>query len=386
MSESSSPATDRRPPHRVVGCMTGTRPGPTLICLGGVHGNEPAGLTALHRVTAALEKAPIARGEFMALAGNLTALGAGVRFVDRDLNRHWGSLQGQSRHGVSIACVEDAEQRELLAELTAAFERARGIVYVLDLHTTSGPGRPFTVFADTLRSRQFARRFASPLILGLEEHLDGTLVDYVASQGHVAAAFEGGQHGDPVAPDNIAAAIWIALASTGIVREEKRPQIAKARQILRAVSRHLPSALDIKHRHHIEPGDGFKMHPDFATFDRVETGQLLAAEAAGAVTAPRSGYLLMPLYQELGADGFFIVAPVRPAWLMLSRWLRLLRADNIVHWLPGVSRDTNGPDTFIVDRRVARWVALEILHLLGYRKLSEDGNILRVMRRQYDRS
>lgn len=128
------------------------------------------------------------------------------------------------------------------------------------------------------------------------------------------------------------------------------------------------------------------MHPGFATFDPIETGQLLARNAAGAVTAPGSGFLLMPLYQELGADGFFIVAPVHPAWLTLSRWLRLLRADNIVHWLPGVSRDPSGPDTFMVDRRVARWVALQILHLLGYRKLSDDGVTLRVMRRQYDRS
>ena len=366
--------------------MTADTPGPTLICLGGIHGNEPAGLTALHRVTAELEKAPIERGDFLALAGNLTALGAGVRFVDRDLNRHWGSLQGQSRHGGTIACVEDAEQRELLAELTSAFQRARGTVYVLDLHTTSGPGKPFTVFADTLRSRQFARRFSSPMILGLEEHLDGTLVDYVASQGHVAAAFEGGQHADPVAPDNMSAAIWIALAATDVIRAENRPQIVNARRILRAVSSHLPGALEIKHRHHVDPGDGFKMRPDFATFDRVEAGQLLAAQAAGAVTAPRSGFLLMPLYQELGADGFFIVAPVHPAWLTLSRWLRLVRADNIVHWLPGVSRDPSGPDTFTVDRRVARWVALEILHLLGYRKLSDDGAILRVMRRQYDQS
>lgn len=36
----------------VLGCLRGARPGPTLVCIGGIHGNEPAGVQALRRVLA----------------------------------------------------------------------------------------------------------------------------------------------------------------------------------------------------------------------------------------------------------------------------------------------------------------------------------------------
>ncbi len=38
----------------------------------------------------------------------------------------------------------------------------------------------------------------------------------------------------------------------------------------------------------------------------------------------------------------------------------------------------------VVNRRVARWFAIEVLHLLGYRKLEDDGATLRVQHRKYD--
>jgi Succinylglutamate desuccinylase / Aspartoacylase family len=386
MHTSSSAAVDARPLARNIARMTGARPGPTLICVGGVHGNEPAGLSALHRVADELGAAgDIERGEFLALAGNLAALQAGQRYIDWDLNRRWGvgdvALQQRATH----RAVEDIEQEELLAELQAAFSRARGEVYLLDLHTTSGPGRPFSVFADTLQSRRFAQTFPNPLILGLEEHLDGTLVDYVGSLGHVAAAFEGGQHQDPRAPDNLAAAIWMALARVDILGDGSRDHVQQARRTLEAASDSIPPAMEIMFRYHIDRGDGFAMHPGFASFDRVSEGQLLARNQHGEISAPRTGYLLMPLYQEQGEEGFFIVRPVRTLWLTISRWLRLCRADKIVHWLPGVSRDPANPGVLVVDRHVARWVAMEVLHLLGYRKLADDGVTLRVMRRRHDR-
>ena len=64
--------------------------GPLLICMGGVHGNEPAGTDALKRFFTSIERQRLEiRGRMIGLAGNPPALAKGVRFLDHDLNRIW---------------------------------------------------------------------------------------------------------------------------------------------------------------------------------------------------------------------------------------------------------------------------------------------------------
>jgi hypothetical protein len=49
--------------------------------------------------------------------------------------------------------------------------------------------------------------------------------------------------------------------------------------------------------------------------------------------------------------------------------------------LPGVRRDRDRPGTLRIDRHVARFYALEIFHLAGYRKKRLEGDQLVVTRR-----
>ena len=57
--------------------------------------------------------------------------------------------------------------------------------------------------------------------------------------------------------------------------------------------------------------------------------------------------------------------------------------DKALHWLPGISRHPDRPHTLRIDRRVARFYALQIFHLLGYRRLRiEDGTLLVTRRRE----
>src|SRR6185295_5769297 len=75
---------------RVLGRRRGEAPGPTLIAVGGVHGNEPAGVRAARRALARLESAGVRiDGELLALGGNLRALRQNRRYLVRDLNRQW---------------------------------------------------------------------------------------------------------------------------------------------------------------------------------------------------------------------------------------------------------------------------------------------------------
>ncbi len=371
--------------NRIIGRLRAEAPGPTLVVVGAIHGNEPAGREALEAVVEKLTRESLLkRGEFLAVVGNVGALERGARYVDYDLNRRWSrEAIERLRAGGALEASEDRERKELDEEMGKGFASARGPVVLLDLHTTSGEGKPFAVFADTLRSRRFARRFPVPAVLGLEENLEGTLADYVALLGHVAVAFEGGQHRHPDSISNLAAVVWVALAELLMV-DPVSAGIEGERARLQKATEGVPAILEVTYRHVIVPRDRFQMRPGFRSFERVVSGQVIARDADGSVAVPSDGFLLMPLYQKLGDDGFFVARPVRGFWLALSAALRTLRAGRIAHWLPGVSRLKGDPHALSVNRRIARWYSLPILHLLGFRLRSEEGDRLTVERRAHD--
>lgn len=126
------------------------------------------------------------------------------------------------------------------------------------------------------------------------------------------------------------------------------------------------------------------MEPGFANFQRVKQGELLARDHRGEITARESGMVLLPLYQALGDDGFFLGREVRPFWLKLSAILRRLRVGEYVHWLPGVRRDPGNDMHLLVNTQIARILPLQIFHLLGFRKRRWSKNNLVVSRRRYD--
>lgn len=373
---------------RVLGTYGGTSDGPLVICLGGIHGNEPAGVCAVQRVLGWLAtQQPAFRGELVALSGNRAALLQRCRYLDQDLNRLWSAKRVtalRSGGAASFTGAEDREQRELLAAIDEALARRRGPVIFLDLHTTSAAGLPFAVIADTLLNRYFARRLPVPVILGLEEHLDDTTLNYMNDCGYVAIGFEGGQNEAAEAIDHHEAAIWSILITASCLQPVDVPQAYTLRRTFDQHTTDVPPILEIRYRHAIAPGTTFIMEPGFTNFQPVKRDQLLAHDDHGEVRAPESGYILMPLYQSQGTDGFFLVRAVNPLWLTVSAWMRRLRLERILPWLPGIKRHPERPETFIVNPRRARWLVTEIFHLLGFRRQRTEGAQLLVSRRPHD--
>lgn len=375
------------PLQRIIGHHIGDQAGATLVCVGGLHGNENAGIVALERVFRALGEAPAAlHGEFVGLRGHLEALAAGHRFLEADLNRHWLPDRVIASRAGTLAdsqVPEDRQLDELRRELESIFERARGPVFVIDFHTTSAKSVSFGTMSDTLPNRSFALHFPAPIIVGLEEELQGTLTDYVGGLGHVAIGFEGGQHQAPEAVDRIEAAIWIALEATGVLPGPV-PQATEGRRLLNEACHGLPRICETRYRHVVQAGDGFVMNPGYRSFDYVTEGEKLAKDKNGPVRCPESGRILMPLYQKQGSDGFFLVRPFSPAWLRVSALMRRMRVDRIAHWLPGVRKHPELEGSLLVDLRIARWFAIELFHLLGYVRHQVGHDQLIVTRRQHD--
>jgi succinylglutamate desuccinylase len=279
---------------------------------------------ALERVTRVLvENRAGFRGRFVALAGNVAALQTGSRFRSRDLNRLWmpenlAALKGNGTPQELFG--EEQEQAGLVAELDLLIEQSDGPIFVLDLHTTSVRATPFAVVTEDDQSRSFAADLPIPVIIGLTRHLDGTLMEYVSDMGHVPMAVEGGRHDSDEAARWLEAATWLAMDAANMLTDEFSSRLAIARTTLGRVAEG-PRELEVRYRHAILPEDEFRMRPGFENFQEVEQGEILAHDRRGEIRAPTSGRILMPLYQDLGDDGFFVgrVCDQRRTWRPFSR-------------------------------------------------------------------
>jgi succinylglutamate desuccinylase len=328
------------------------------------------------------------RGEVVLLRGNTRALERKVRYIDADLNRQWTPdnvrISESGKRSLS-EISERLEQGELLVALREAVSRARGDVYFVDLHTTSAQGKPFATVGDTLRNRRFALNFPVTIVLGLEEQIDGTLLEYINNLGAITMGFEAGQHEAITSVDHHEAVIWNATVATGNFRREDLAKLDHCWSLLERAGGGR-RVVEVRHRHAIVPEDGFQMEPGFRNFQPVRRGQVLARDRTDEITACETGLILLPLYQTLGDDGFFLGREVKQFWLNLSALFRKLKVGHYVHLLPGVRRDPLNENFLIINTRIARILPLQIFHLLGFRRRRWIDKQLVVSRRAYDRA
>jgi succinylglutamate desuccinylase len=146
-----------------------------------------------------------------------------------------------------------------------------------------------------------------PLILHLQNVIKNTTLSIFSKKEFSAIAFEAGQHEDPKSIQRMEAAIYILLDQLGIAPFNKEWMDSHFK-ILEEASLNLPKLTSFKYKYHIKPDEHFEMFPGFKNFDKIEKDQVLAKNKHGNILAPYSGYILMPLYQNQGEDGFFIIS------------------------------------------------------------------------------
>lgn len=298
--------------ERLIDAITGSKSGPIIIVLGGMHGNEQAGVQALQQVFKKLkEQNTDFHGELWGIRANTKALKKGVRFIDEDLNRLWFPSIIRSIRKTPAEELASSERRELkqllrLLDKIIPYNSTRSVV-VADLHSFSGEGSIFTITAKKEKHIRLLSSLHAPMIFGIENALQGTVLRYYQDLGYITFAFEGGQHQDEVTIQNNMAAIFLLLKSLGSVSSGAVPEMSSFDRQLKQATRGIPAQVELIYQHIIEPDDGFEMLPGFKNFDSVKKGDWLATDSQGKIRAEYDGYILMPLYQEQGNDGFFIV-------------------------------------------------------------------------------
>ncbi|WP_245550413.1 succinylglutamate desuccinylase/aspartoacylase family protein [Gracilimonas tropica] len=298
---------------RIIGDIQGDYPGPTIIAMAGIHGNEPSGIEATKHILKKIKDNKTSlHGRFLGLIGNIQALQEGKRFIDEDMNRIWFTSILDKIRRTPIAEILTAERREtkkVLEIVDPILESAgnENPVIFLDMHTFSAEDGLFVISTRDERNITLLAQLSVPLIFGIEKALHGTALKYFQNTGNIGFAFETGQHFSASARKNATAGLMCLLVASGVISASDIDDFPRYYDYLNAQTEALPHKVEFLYKHIIEPGDEFEMRPGFKNFDKVKKGQWLATDRHGKILAQRSGFVLMPLYQDQGEDGFFIV-------------------------------------------------------------------------------
>lgn len=373
--------------NRVLGNVKGKNDTPTVIVIAGMHGNETAGVYAVKKVLQKIDAQKIKfKGNFYVVGGNLNALQKNIRFEKADLNRLWTheniAYINSSKNTFNADVKEQIAIYSFIKELLT---NGQGPFYFIDLHTTSSDTTPFITISDSLDNRKFSSNFSIPIVLGIEEYLDGPLLTYINEFGHIALGFEGGQHDDKQSIHNCEAFVWLALEASACLDRDQVKDFEQYKEILSTHTKER-NFYEIDYRYSINQTEDFIMLNGFDNFEKIRKDQVLALSNAAngnedEIKANMSGMIFMPLYQDQGNDGFFIITKVSKFWLKLSIIVRKLKLYHLLRLLPGIKQDATNSHTLIVNPKTAKYLATKIFHLFGYRKQVVKDNKLHFIKR-----
>lgn len=293
---------------RIIGKYTSGKKGPLLFVTGGIHGNEPSGVKALEKVFKELEKTrPEIEGTIVGVAGNKMALNQNKRYIDEDLNRTWTKENieagGKDTH-------ETKEMFEIIDILKQYHENDFTKRYFLDCHTTSSPSLPYVSVQVVNDNDEWAHRFPTYIIRGFSDIITGDIDHYLSRTGMTGFVFEAGQHTDKTSVENHEGVIWLALKEACNLDLERISTYPDC--VNRFAKKNAPpqKTFEIVYRHGLEDSDIFEMQPGYENFQKIKKGELLAKQNGNEVKSEWDAYIFMPLYQDQGNDGFFVVKEV----------------------------------------------------------------------------
>lgn len=325
----ATPDQPSLPTHLRIHQFAGLQPGPKLLASAAVHGNEIAGVHAIERVMAMLD-----RGELTLLKGTLTLIPI-VNPLAHRLQRREGdrNLNRNLRVNPIPQDFEDRIANQLCPWLAWAD-------VLLDLHSFNNPGPAFAMLgprdndgglepfrhqmaegalALAVGTSRIVEGWLSTYALGLrrraEKASDGSrrmsliqdphygvgTTEYMRSQGGYGITLECGQHADPQGPEVGFQAILRTLVLLGMIAPAGI-ELADPRRPVEVLQ--LYEVID---REHVD--DRFER--EWASFDPVEEGERIGTRADGTpVLAPFGGRIVFPNSRsEPGHEWFYLAKP-----------------------------------------------------------------------------
>ena len=236
--------------------LRGDAPGPTLIVIGGVHGNEPAGIVAARDACSPrLRRRRRCAARSWRSPATCARCRSGRRYLERDLNRHVDRRMARRGARRGVHRVASCRAGRARGCDRAAIARARGPVYLLDSTRRRRPVIPFGVVGPTAGAPRVRRgvpgaRHRRPRAVA-DRRADRALRRPAAASPSRSKA---ARHATADAADNLEAVLDDRARGHGR-RRRAVAGAAAARAHLAGARGDLPPTIEVVIRHAIRPDD-----------------------------------------------------------------------------------------------------------------------------------
>ena len=279
----------------------------TIIFISAIHGNENSGVIALKRFFKEIKELDIKiDGTIIGLIGNLGALKNNRRYIDIDMNRLWTNKLMQSKSNHRKAEGKEVLMLKELIEKIITLKKKKNIT-IIDLHNTSSPNGVFSI-VNNLKEKKIAEHLKVPIINNLLNKVKGSFAQYYSDQKIETIVFEGGAIGDPASINNHEVSVWKMLEKKDFIDINCIPhRVQKNYTKMNHFSKNTQGYYFVKYIHKITEESDFLMNPNMQNFEQIKKNQIIGSDKNGMVKSPYDGFLLMPLYQKEGKEGFYII-------------------------------------------------------------------------------
>ncbi len=264
---------------------SGTLPGPSIMIIGGTHGNERTGVEVVRRLVRDITegKQNLFAGKLTLVLGNIPAIVQNVRGVEgRDLNRYFSPRALANDDG----SAEYRRAHELVPYIAAAD-------VVIDLHATNKPSVPFVCSKNDAAHREVFRWFAPECILADPNFFLGggasvTIDECADSIGKIGICFEAGWVGDDSLIANVYESAVRYLVSVGVLHGKKQdapPYVAPVYEMVDAILRD-------------DRIFAFAEGKGLSSFEKICEGEVIGYHDADPVTSRHNGVIVFPKLPE----------------------------------------------------------------------------------------
>jgi len=258
--------------------LTSSNPGPKVIILGGVHGNEICGVEAIRRLKDAIK---LEKGELRMIIANPAAVQKNVRYIEENLNRSFLLNNPSESYEAKLA-------KELLSHL-------RWADYCLDLHASNSPNSEPFIMAEP-RELPYTEFFPVKLFVsGGDKFYSGTSEDFMNNQGKIGISVECGYLGDQKSTE-----IAISCLQGFLVHLKMIEMVS----LKRTEKNHLRVFFQYNNQ------EEFKLAKEFNDFEFVQNDQLIGHDGQKKISALKNSYVIFARNRPKKFGEAFLLAEI----------------------------------------------------------------------------
>lgn len=262
--------------------LTGKNPeGPQSAIFVGVHGNEPCGIDALKKQLPNLQ---IDFGTLYLVFANPKAIKENRRFVEMNLNR---AFKHKKNYSIEEKNTYEFKRAKTLKKIL------KGVDVLLDIHSSDTPeSKPFVICEKN--ADQLVKYLpVETIVYGFDIVQPGGTDYYMNSIGKIGICIECGNHLNKKSAEIAELAINNFLSARGHIKNMGKEIFNQKKFQV--------------YNMHMTQTNSFKMAKDFADFEKVSKGTLLAKDGKNEIRVWEDSIILFPENRKkIGQEGFLL--------------------------------------------------------------------------------